>query len=263
MRAGGAGGLIDTHCHLNLEPLCSRLQQVLDEARHAGVDRFVVPGIQPGGWQGILALADSSACMLPAFGIHPAYAAEADKETLLRLDALAPRGIAIGEIGLDAACAAPRPVQTDCFRAQIRIAVTHGLPILVHCRGAFRETLNILDEERADRVGGIMHAYSGSPEMAREFIRRGFVISLSGTLTWEHAVRPLRLARELPLDHLVLETDAPDLSPGCHRGQPNRPAWLPEILHALAEIRGLPMAELARRTRATSETALRLPTTVP
>jgi TatD DNase family protein len=245
-------GLIDTHCHLDLEPLAAHLPQVLAAARLAGVNRFVVPGVHPHGWKRIMALAASHHEILAAVGIHPMHAALANDNALSDLAGLAADSVAVGEIGLDPTYSVPLKIQETAFREQLRLAVSRGLPVLVHCRRAFQLTLQLLREEKASQVGGIMHAFSGSPEMAREFIRLGFAISLSGTLTWHNAVRPPRLAREIPLAHLVLETDAPDMPPQSHRGQANQPAWLVEVLLALAAAKNVTPEAVASATRENS-----------
>ncbi|WP_240732039.1 TatD family hydrolase [Geobacter sp. FeAm09] len=250
--------LIDTHCHLDLEPLAPHLPRVLAAARRAGVTRFVVPGVHPDGWQRIRALATAHHEILPAAGIHPMHADVANDDTLAALAGMAADSVAIGEIGLDPAYPVPLEIQEAAFREQLGLAISHGLPVLVHCRRAFHRTLQIMREERADRVGGIMHAFSGSLEMAREFIRLGFCISLSGTLTWHEAVRPLHLAREVPLDRLVLETDAPDMPPQGHRGSPNQPAWLVETLLALAAAKNSTPEAVATATRENSVRVLGL-----
>jgi TatD DNase family protein len=250
--------MIDTHCHLDLEPLVMRLPQILPEAIAAGVCGFVVPGVQPDGWPRMSALATEYPCILPAFGIHPMHAASADDQFLAELAALAPKGIAIGEIGLDPAYTVPLEIQETAFREQIRLALKLGLPLLVHCRQAFQRTLQIMREERADQVGGIMHAFSGSPEMAREFIRLGFAIAISGTVTWANAVKPLRLAGEIALEHLVLETDAPDMTPEPYRGRFNRPAWMLETAVGLANLREIPLEAVASATTANARRVLRL-----
>jgi TatD DNase family protein len=139
------------------------------------------------------------------------------------------------------------------FREQLRIARLHQLPVLIHCRRAIGRTLAILREEQADQIGGIMHAFSGSLESARECIKLGFVISLSATLTRSNAVRPALLAGQLPLNQLVLETDAPDLPPSGHQGCFNRPAWLHETACKLAAIKGMTITEIARQTTATAQ----------
>lgn len=250
--------LIDSHCHLDLEPLISGVQHFMQEAYSAGVQGFVVPGVHPDGWGGIAALAAENRSVLPAYGIHPMHARCINDEIFNRLRELAPPGVAIGEIGLDPAYQVPMPQQESAFREQLRIAVNLGLPVLVHCRRVFQRVLTILREESADREGGIMHAFSGSVEMAREFIRLGFAISISGTVTWNNAVKPLRLARELPMEHLVLETDAPDMTPEPYRGAFNRPAWITETAQRVAEVRGISLENVARITTDNVRRVLRL-----
>jgi len=249
-------GLIDTHCHLDLKPLSLHLAEVVAAAHRAGVTHFVVPGVHPDGWDGMACLARDHGNIFPAFGIHPMHADLADDGNLSRLAELSSGGVAIGEIGLDPAYTVPMECQEPAFRAQLRLAVSLGLPVLVHCRRAFQHTLRILQEEGAQRVGGIMHAFSGSPEMAREFIRIGFAISISGMVTRANSVRLPRLVRELPLEALVLETDAPDLTPQRYRGQSNQPAFLLETLHAVARIKGVEAGVAARFFRDRSLAAL-------
>lgn len=250
--------LFDSHCHLDLEPLGSDLSKYVAEASAAGVGGFVVPGVHPDGWPRMAAVAAEYPQVLPAFGIHPMHAETVNDQTLGRLRELAGQSVAIGETGLDPAYAVSLGQQERAFREQIRLAVTCGLPLLIHCRKVFQRLLAIMREEGADRVGGIMHAYSGSVEMARDFIKLGFVISISGTVTWDNAVKPLRVAREIPLEHLVLETDAPDMTPQRYRGRFNRPAWLLETAHKVAEVRGISLDEVGRVTTGTVRKILRL-----
>ncbi len=240
--------LLDTHCHLNRQPLLSLLPEVLETARRAGVAGCVLPGVHPADWELMAALVREHAGLFPAFGIHPLHADLADGAALERLAQIAASGVALGEIGLDPTYPVAMELQERAFREQLRLAVCLGLPVLVHCRRLFQRTLTVLREEKAGRVGGIMHAFSGSPEMAREFIRLGFAISFCGTVTWQGAVRPVRLAGQIPLESLVLETDAPDMAPEPFRGEPNRPSFLWEVLVAVAGIRGMLVADLARAT---------------
>ncbi len=250
--------LIDTHCHLDCEPLASHLEPLLAEARAAGVTHWLVPGIRPTGWPGIQRLCCRIDGALPAFGIHPMAWGAADDDQLALLDQLAPQAVAIGEIGLDRQLGELKR-QEPLFREQLRIARRHGLPVLIHCRNAIGRTLSLLQEERIDAVGGIMHAFSGSLESARDCIRLGFAISLSATLTYREATRSARLAADLPLQHLVLESDAPDLTPQRFKGSFNRPAWLLETANRLASLKGLPLAAVAAATTATARRVLRLP----
>lgn len=249
--------LIDTHCHLDCEPLVSQLDQLLTEARSAGIGQWVVPGVNPAGWDKLRQLCSRRPDLLPAYGIHPLSAAEGGDEQLATLDLLALEAVAIGEIGLDRQ-AGDLQRQEQLLREQLRIARRHNLPVLLHCRGGIDRLLNILQEERACEVGGIMHAFSGSLESAHACIRLGFAISLAGTLTFQNAVKPQRLAEVLPLDRLVLESDAPDMTPQRHRGQFNRPAWMLETAQRLAEIKGLPLQQVAEATSNTARRYLRL-----
>ena len=248
--------LIDTHCHLDQEIFSTRLPTVLEDARRAGVTRFVVPGVHPDNWGRMAVVARSHEGVFPAYGIHPMHADTVNDGVLSALAELSSGGVGIGEIGLDPAYPIPLEVQEYAFREQLRLALSLGLPVLVHCRRAFQRTLQILKEEKVAR--GIMHAFSGSVEMAREFIRLGFAISLSGVVTWPNALHPARLARELPVESLVLETDAPDMTPHPFRGQPNQPAYLAEVLGSVARIRGMRPQEMARHIARNAVTILSL-----
>jgi TatD DNase family protein len=249
-------GLIDSHCHLDLEPLYSRLTEIRARAGQAGVTQFVVPGVHPDGWERMAELAKEHEEIFPAFGIHPMHADAADDNNLAILERYAASGVAIGEIGLDPAYTVSLERQERAFREQLRLAVRLGLPVLVHCRRAFQRTLRILQEEHARHVGGIMHAFSGSPEMAAEFIRLGFAISISGMVTRENAIKPLKLVYALPLESLVLETDSPDLTPQRFYGQSNQPAFMVETLRRVAEIIGVTQTAVAQSSRTATLTIL-------
>ena len=240
--------LFDSHCHLDLKPFSSDLSPFLQEAAASGVRGFVVPGVHPDGWPAIAALAAQYPSIFPAFGIHPMHADCLTDPVLERLLEFTRHGVAIGETGLDPSSAVPMEQQERAFRAQLHIAVSCGVPVLIHCRRAFQRVRDILRDEHADQVGGIMHAYSGSVEMAREFIALGFAISISGTVTWHNAIKPLRVACELPLGHLVLETDSPDMTPARYRGLFNRPAWITETAQRVADIRNISLEAVARAT---------------
>ncbi|GFE56629.1 TatD family hydrolase [Geobacter sp. AOG1] len=250
---------IDTHCHLDDSSLRDRLPDVLAAATVAGVGRFIVPGVEPKGWDDVMALAAGDPRILAAPGVHPLWADRCNDEALCRLETLCREAVAIGEIGLDYTCEdVPREVQQKTLRAQLRLAVTKGLPVLIHCRRAFQDLLLILREEGAERVGGVMHAFSGSVEIAEECIKLGFFISIAGTVTYDNAVRPLELVRRIPLDHLVLETDAPDMTPEPYRGRPNEPAFLVETAKKVAAIKGVSLEAVAAVTTANAERVFKL-----
>jgi TatD DNase family protein len=251
--------LIDTHCHLDHPSLATRLDAVLASAGSAGVGIYVVPGVAPEGWPGIADMASASRDIVPAFGLHPALADRYDESLLKELAHYAERGAAIGEIGLDYADKdVSREKQIAAFRGQLRLAAGLGLPVLLHCRRAFQDLLRVLREERVDRIGGIMHAFSGSPEIARECIGLGLRISISGTVTWRNAVRPLRVVEKIPLEHLVIETDAPDMTPEPFRGKENEPAFLVETARMIAEIKGDDLARVAEITTGNARSILAL-----
>jgi TatD DNase family protein len=250
--------LVDTHCHLDDQRFAGRLPQVLEDAARAGVHRMVVPGVEPGGWGDIAILQDLGAVSV-AYGVHPLWAHHWSDTLAFRLRMLAEGACAIGEIGLDyQGEGPPRELQQQVFRSQLRVAVEAGLPVIIHCRRAFRDLLTIMEEERVQTVGGIMHAFSGSVETARDCISRGFVIGVAGTVTWKNAVKPVAVARAVPLEQLVLETDSPDLTPEPLRGRPNEPAFLPAIALALAEIKGITAEEVGRVTTETARRVLGL-----
>jgi TatD DNase family protein len=249
--------LIDTHCHLDLPPLCDQRAALLEEARKTGISKWVVPAVHPCGWDRLLSICNEDASLLPAAGIHPVAAQSTTDADLKRLEAVAANVIAIGEIGLDREIEQPE-LQEQLFRRQIRIAQNQHLPILVHCRGEIAKTLTILKEEQAFKVGGIMHAFSGSVESAKQFIQLGFAISICGTITYSNAVKPLKLASELPLEHLVVETDAPDMTPQNFQGNFNRPAYLAATVSKLAQLRNVDLETVANMTSACAIKTLKL-----
>jgi len=249
----------DSHCHLDDPRLLPRLPELLRDAQAAGVSGFLVPGVVPGGWGGIEELCRTFPRALPAFGVHPMHAHLCTPDAVSELRRLSRRARAIGEIGLDYALATPcRELQKSSFRTQLRIAAEAGLPVLIHCRQAFGDLLDILEEERVGRFGGVMHAFSGSPETARDCIRLGLHVSLAGTVTYHNAVRPPLVAAAVPLERLLLETDAPDLAPEPYRGAVNLPAYLVRTAQRVAAIRGIPVEELARVTTANAAALFRL-----
>jgi len=242
--------LIDTHCHLDCEPLYTQLDQMLCCARKSGIGGFVVPGVHPDNWPRILQLAAQQPDLHAALGIHPMHVLKADSQCLSRLEELAKHCVAIGEIGIDPDFDPPPDVQVTVFRSQLQIAARLGLPVIIHCRSKFQMTLQIMKEEAIQHVGGIMHAFSGSREMALEFIRLGFCISFSGSLTWPGSKRLRKLACQLPLDAVVLETDAPNMAPQTYKGQINQPTWLMDVFLELCALRSESPGQIANATLA-------------
>lgn len=251
--------LFDSHCHLDDSRLRARLAEAIAGAQAAGVGGFLVPGVHPDGWQGILSLARTFPQATAAPGVHPMHADLATPQVLSELRRLAGSAAAIGEIGLDYAIDHPsREVQQAAFRAQLAVALEAGIPVLIHCRKAFPDLLAILKEAGVARIGGVMHAFSGSVETALDCVRLGLHISLAGTVTFANAVRPVAVAAAVPLERLLIETDAPDLAPEPYRGGINLPAYLAATADRIASIRGIPVEELADATTANAARLFRL-----
>ncbi|MBJ6752239.1 TatD family hydrolase [Geomonas anaerohicana] len=240
--------LFDSHCHLDDPQLLPHLDTLLREAEAAGITSFLVPGVHPSGWQQIHSLSTDTR-ILPAYGVHPMHADLVTPSTISALKSYAATACAIGEIGLDYLLPSPsRELQRQAFAAQLQVARETGLPVLLHCRKAFDDLLAILRDNEVGHIGGVMHSFSGSVETAEICLKLGLHISLSGTVTYANARRPVEVARAVPLEWLLLETDAPDIAPEPFRGSVNVPAHLLTTARRVAEIRGIPLDELARRS---------------
>lgn len=261
---------IDTHCHLDAPEFDGDRDAMRARAATAGVVHCVLPAVDTRSFENVRTLAHRHGDSY-ALGIHPLCTGSARDEDLALLDrALAehrddPRLVAVGEIGLDYFVPGLDAARQEHFyREQLALARRHGLPVLLHVR---RSADQLLKELRRTEVAGIAHAFNGSAQQAAEFVRLGFRLGFGGTLTYERSLQIRRLARELPLSALVLETDAPDIPPHwLYRtaeeraaGTPqarNEPAELPRIAAVLAELRGMAPAELAAATRANAVAAL-------
>lgn len=250
-------GYIDTHIHLDF---LEAPQIQLAEARQAGVRVWVVPGVSGDRWAGLIATVEMHADVYAAPGVHPQAAESWQKSSLEELRRLMrhPRVVALGEVGLDRMVACPWRVQEEVFLQMIRLARETDKPLLIHARRCAERVLEILRQEEAGRVGGIFHAFSGSLETARKIIDAGFALGIGGVVTWPTARRLPQVVCEVPAEALVLETDAPDMTPEPYRGQANRPAYLVQVAERLADLRGWTPAETARITSENSRRILRL-----
>ncbi|MGE5152675.1 MAG: TatD family hydrolase [Bdellovibrio bacteriovorus] len=252
--------LIDTHCHLDVAEFDPDRDAVLARARAAGVVAVVIPAIHRAGWPWLLQYCASQPGLHPALGLHPVYldAHGADDVRALESAIAERRPLAVGEIGLDYFVRdLDRKRQQDLFESQLAIARAADLPVLLHVRRAHEQALATL--RRARVRGGIAHAFSGGIEEARRYLDLGFKLGFGGMLTFERSNRLRRLAAALPVESLVLETDAPDLTVAAHRGGRNSPEYLPDVLAALAEVRQADPAELAAITTTNARAVLGLP----
>ena len=249
--------LFDTHIHLDL---LNDLHLELDAARKSGINYFLIPGVRPKSWQQLIQTAEDITGAFAAPGVHPLAAQDWNHTTREQLLSYLPRPVtvAIGEIGLDGMIDVPQSLQETILRDQLRIAIDHELPVIIHCRRATGRLMQILQQERAEKIGGILHAFSGSLETAREAIRLGFALAIGGTVTYPEAQRISNVARQLPEEWIVLETDAPDLAPHPHRGESNCPVWLHYIQQRLSELRDWTLEETATITTSNARRVLRL-----
>lgn len=244
--------LIDSHCHLNYPGLVERQGQVLDSARARGVEGFLNIATRQREWGDILAAAERHDDVWASVGVHPH---EADAHPDLGAGALVEgskhaRVIAIGECGLDYHYDnSARPAQRERFEAHVEAARTTGLPLIVHTRDAEEDTAEILGRAvRAGGVTGVLHCFTGSGELAAKALDLGFFISLSGIVTFKNARDLQETAKAIPLDRLLVETDAPFLAPVPHRGGPCEPAFVADTAAFIAELRGAEPEEFAEAT---------------
>jgi TatD DNase family protein len=236
------GWLVDSHCHIDMPQFDADRDEVVARARAAGLAEMLVVGEVDEGEALARSLRVAESYGLPVTaGVHPHQARLADESAWDEIGGLAREGriVAIGEIGLDFHYDySPRETQREVFRRQVRLAREAGLPIVVHTREADGETAAILEEESARETGGVIHCFTGGHELARRALALGFYISFSGILAFPRAEVIQEVARDVPEDRLLVETDAPFLAPPPHRGKRNEPAFVAEVARTLAALRG-------------------------
>ncbi len=248
--------IFDTHTHLNVEEFEGRIEEELQLAKEMGVTRMNVVGFDRPTIERALDLAERYEQVYATIGWHPTEAASYtdEVEQFLRERLTHEKVIALGEIGLDYHwMTAPKEVQEQVFRRQIALAKEVGLPFVVHTRNALQDTYAIIKSEGVGSRGGIMHSYSGSLEMAERFIELGMTISFSGVVTFKKALDIQEAALHLPLDKILVETDAPYLAPVPKRGRENRTAYTRYVVEKIAELRSLSVEEVANRTYANAQ----------
>ena len=257
--------IIDSHAHLEFHNFDEDRAAMLERARAAGITTLLAIGSGTGPAERLdaaIPFAEQHDWIYATIGIHPHDAAIATDEHFARLDELArhPRVIAWGEMGLDYHYDhSPRDVQQHVFRRQLRQARATGHPVVIHCRDAWDDCLAILGEEwRASGLGGIFHCFTGTIEEARRGMEMGFLVSFAGNVTYPKMQHLRDVARELPLDRLLTETDSPFLPPQGRRGKRNEPAFVVEVAQALANVRNLVPDEVAAATAANFRQFFRL-----
>jgi len=250
--------LIDSHAHLEMAAFKEDLEEVIQRAKESGVEYVFTVGTEKKDWNRALEIANSHPGIYAVLGVHPHNAKEIDDRTYPSLKELCQnkKVRAYGEIGLDFfRNLSPRQLQITRFREQIRLALELDLPIVVHDREAHQETLDILKSERAERTGGILHCFSGDYRMAQACLDMGFSISIPGTITFKDTGPFQEMVRKLPLESLLIETDAPFLAPVPFRGKRNEPSFVRYTAQRIAEIKGIPFEKVAE---ATTNNALRV-----
>lgn len=235
--------LVDSHCHLDFPELAADIPGLLKSMKENHVGWALCAGVTLERFPAMLQIVRSAPNLYAAVGVHPdtesSPASEPDIESLVLL-ADDPKVVAIGETGLDYyRLTGDLEWQRARFRTHIRAAKQCGKPLIVHCRAAAQDTLRILMEEGAEQVGGVFHCFTESAEVARQALELGFHISFSGIVTFKNAVELKEIARRVPLERLLVETDSPYLAPVPYRGKTNQPAWVCHVADEIARLRNL------------------------
>jgi TatD DNase family protein len=248
--------LFDTHAHLNAEQFEEDLSEVIERAQEVGIENLVIVGFDRPTITRAMELVEQYDFMYASIGWHPVDAIDMTDEDLVWIEELTkhPKVVAIGEMGLDYHWdKSPKDIQKEVFRKQIQLAKKVKLPIVIHNREATMDIVEILREEGASEVGGIMHCFSGSVEVAQECIQMNFYISLGGPVTFKNARKPKEVAEAVPLERLLIETDCPYLAPHPYRGKRNEPSYVKLVAEQIAEIKGITYEEVAEKTTANAK----------
>ena len=255
--------LIDTHAHLSFPDFASDLPATVARANAAGVTQIVSVATDLTDARRVLAVAGEYPGVFASVGLHPNHISDSWSADMQELAALAgqPKVVAIGETGLDYYRSRDHATtQKEMFQAHLDLARQRRLPVIIHCRAADADTLAMVRANVPDwRPWGVMHCFAGNTEVALECIKLGLLISFTGIVTFKNADALRVVAGAVPLESLVLETDSPYLAPVPQRGQRNEPAFIPHIAGALAQIKNVPVEELARITSANARRLFKLP----
>jgi TatD DNase family protein len=245
--------IIDTHCHLNHEQFASDVPTTIERARQAGIERMIVVGYDLPSSEAAVLLAERYQGVYAAVAVHPHDAKHYDNSTEDRLRELAAskKVVAIGEIGLDYHYDfSPVEAQMTAFKAQLELARKTELPVIIHCREAYDDVLNILGGVGIEEIGGVMHCWAGDSEQAERTLQLGMYLGIGGVITFKNAPMLREITAAAPLDRLLLETDAPYLAPVPYRGKRNEPAYTALVAEKVAELRGINREEIEAVTTA-------------
>ena len=241
---------VDSHCHINFPDLVGKIDDVLDKMRQNEVTCALCVSVNLADFPQVLSLAEQHSHIYASVGVHPDYEG-VEEPDISRLVDLAqhPRIIAIGETGLDYyRLKGDMEWQRERFRTHIRAARNSSKPLIIHTREAVADTLRIMTEEKAAEASGVMHCFTESWEMAEAVLEMGFYISMSGIVTFKNALKIKEVAKRVPLDRLLIETDSPYLAPVPYRGKLNQPAYVKHVAEEIAKLRGISLEEVGRRT---------------
>ncbi|MBT8527254.1 TatD family hydrolase [Polynucleobacter paneuropaeus] len=245
---------IDSHCHLDFPEFQSRLPEVLSNMEKANVQHALCVSVDLPDFPKVLKLAEDHAHLYASVGVHPDYEDTPEPSfDFLVETAKHPKIVAIGETGLDYYRMGDRSYesmewQRERFRTHIRAAIASQRPLIIHTRSASADTLRILQEEGASKIGGVMHCFTESLEVAQAAMEMGFFISFSGIVTFKSAKDLQETCRQVPLNKLLIETDSPYLAPVPYRGKTNEPAWVAQVGEFVADLKGVSVERLAKQT---------------
>jgi TatD DNase family protein len=243
--------LVDSHCHLDFPELAGDLPAILEHMRAQDVSHALCVCVTVEDFPQVKALADAHPNLFASVGTHPDYEHHVVTRDALVAHASDPRVVAIGETGLDYyRLQGDLEWQRERFRTHIRAAREARKPLIIHTRSAAADTIRIMQEEHADEVGGVMHCFTETWETAAAALALGFHVSFSGIVTFKNAAALRDVARRVPLERLLVETDSPYLAPVPHRGKTNRPGWVRHVAEEVAKIRGATLDEIASATTA-------------
>jgi TatD DNase family protein len=247
--------MIDSHCHLDFSQFDNQREKAILQARQAGVNTIINIGTDLSSSTKSIELAITHENLYATVGVHPHDARTVNDDVLKKLEELTdhPRVVGIGEIGLDFyRDHSPRNVQRQVFQKQLELAVRTGLPVVIHTRQAFEETVAIIGDYAGELKGGVFHCFPGNVDEAQIVFDLGFVISVGGIITFKDSGMS-KMAAEVPLDKIILETDAPYLAPVPHRGKMNYPAYVVYVYEKLAQLKSIPVSKVEKVTDRTCQ----------